>query len=350
MNPADPGKPVQVSLNFMPAFYAKHTGTKYGEAYYLDPSYRAEVERAEGRFLYEILGRYGVGSPDPHPSTCLFIQPADIVMGTQGAEWRFPIDSTIESWGNPWAGRSVEEIARINPAEAAHHPVIDAVLRQYHELEKLYGDRADIFWIKSGIMNIHTPYTTAHKLCGEELLVQMMTEPDDATRILEKVWEIYRAIYARIEQETHARATRIQLGDCSAALLSPSVYRRVVLPMNRKIARRFDRVGYHSCGPSSHLIEAFRELPHLQSIELGPGTDLTVTRRLMPDLEIRPLVDPKLVLNANPDEIRAMVATMLHQVAGAPSIVLCAWSFDGETPIPNVQAIYAAAFPSSHSP
>ena len=137
--------PISVSLNFMPAFFHKHMAVSYGEAYYFDPVYRAGIEKAEQRFLFEVLGRYGVGSPTPMPSPNLFIQPVDLIMRTQGAEWRFPDDGSVESWGTPWAGKTAAEIARINPEEAAHHPVIEALIRQYRELTRLYGDQADIF-------------------------------------------------------------------------------------------------------------------------------------------------------------------------------------------------------------
>jgi len=68
---------LKISLNLMPAFFAKHIGTAYGEKYYFDPKYRAEVERAEGRFLFEILGQFGIGCKEPAPSSNLFIQPID---------------------------------------------------------------------------------------------------------------------------------------------------------------------------------------------------------------------------------------------------------------------------------
>ena len=49
-----------ISLNFMPAFYRRHAGLRYGEAYLFDPAYRAGVQCAEERFLFEALGRHGV--------------------------------------------------------------------------------------------------------------------------------------------------------------------------------------------------------------------------------------------------------------------------------------------------
>jgi uroporphyrinogen-III decarboxylase len=332
--------PVEVSLNFMPAFFAKHLGIRYGEGYYFDPGHRADVDRAEARFLHEALGRHGVGSAHPEPSTGIFIQPVDLIMRTQGAEWRFPEDGTVESWGTPWADRSPGAIATIDAEAAARHPVIDRVLEQYRLLSTLYGERADVFGVKTGTMNVHTPYTTAHQLCGEGLLVMLLDDPAGATTVLEKVWEIYRAVYRRILAATGSRVTRVQLGDCAASMLSERTYREVVLPVNAEIARAHGAAGYHSCGASSHLLAAFADLPGLDSIQLGPGTDLARATRLMPRVHLQPLVDPLVVRNGSAGEVAAYTESILDATERAPATTLCAWSFDRDTPVGNVDALY----------
>jgi len=335
-------KRVEISLNFMPAFYHKHIGVRYGEAYYFDPSHRAEVERAEGRFLNEALGRYGVGSRDPEPSANIFIQPLDVVMRTQGAEWRFPEDGCVESWNTPWETMTPEGIAKIDANEAAHHPVIDDILAEYRVMERMYGNRADVLSARSGVMNVHTPYTTAQQLCGEELFVLMLTDPASARVIFDKVWEIYRAIFRRIADTTGAHLTRVHLGDCAASMLSRRTYREVVLPTNRAIAAAFESASYHSCGPSSHLLHDFALVPNLTYIELGPGTDLAASTHLMPAARIAPLIDPVMVLEADPDRVRDEVEQIVFATQASPGVTLCAWSFDRDTPLENVEAIYAA--------
>jgi len=335
-----PEQPPAVSLNFMPAFYRRHIGARYGEAYFFDPAHRAAVQCAEERFLHETLGRYGVGSPRPEPIPSLFIQPIELVMRTQGAEWRFPEDGGLESWGTPWRNMSVAEIARIEAADAAHHPVINALLDQYRALERRYGERADLFGLKAGLLNVHTPYTTAHQLRGEELFVELLSDDGDAAVILNKVWEIYRAIFDRLSDALRARPTHLHLGDCSASMLSPDVYLRSVLPVNRRIAAGFPVVSYHSCGPSSHLLSAFQQLPHLEHIELGPGTDIAAAVRDLPATPVHPLVDPVLMRERNPDEVRMVIADTLSALAPAPAATLCLWSLDRDTPLENVEAVY----------
>ena len=335
------GEPaVEISLNFMPAFYHKHLGLTYGEAYYLDPQYRAEVEQSEARFLYEVLGRWGVGQAEPQPNPCLSMQPIDVVKITQGATLHCPEAATLESRGHPWAGLSVSEIAALDPQAAAAHPFLTVLIAQYHDMQRLYGERADIFGVKAGFMGVHTPYTTAHQLCGEGLFYLLSDDPAGARVVLDQVWEIYRAIYARLATELHAPPpTRVFLGDCSAAMLSARLYREVVLPSNQALAAGFAGVSYHSCGPSSHLLSAFAEIPAVGAIELGPGTDLEQAVALLPGVAMRPLVDPLLLRNAMEPEVAAEVAGILAATAPAPATTLCAWSCDAETPLGNVETL-----------
>lgn len=291
---------ITVSLDFMPAFYTRRIGLKWGEGYYFDPVYRAQVEMARERFLYDILGHCHFGSPDPQPQPSFFIQPVDLFMRTQGADWRFPDDGTVESWGQPWRTLEVAEIERIDPREAAAHPVIDAIIRHYGELRKVYGDQADVLGLRSGLVNIHGPYTTAHQLMGEELFMLMADSQDGAARVFAKVWSVYQAILGRIASAISAPPPRrVVIGDCAASMISADLYRRCVLPADQAIAAGYPDCVYHSCGPSSHLVGEFARLPNLGAIQLGPGTDLeTADRCLSQDTQFQPLVDPLLMRNA----------------------------------------------------
>jgi hypothetical protein len=341
--PAVEASPLDISLNFMPAFFTKHAGLSYGEGYYRDPEYRGLVECAESVFLHDVLGRYGVGAAQPRPSATLFIQPIDLIMGTQGAEWRMPPDATLESWGRPWAGLSPAEIAGIDPGEAAHHAVVDGIIEQYRDMVRLYGDRADLLGLKTGTLNIHTPFTTAHALCGEDFLVLLATEPAGARIIMDTVDAIYAAVYGRLAAVVGVEPRRVQLGDCSASLLSEPLYRQAVLPSNRAVAARFPSAGYHSCGPSSHLLPAFADLGPLDAVELGPGTNLALAARSLAGAVLRPLLDPVVMREGGADDAARLVANIITDTRAAPGGELCAWSLDGETPLVNVEAIYETA-------
>lgn len=334
-------KKPQVSLNLMPAFFAKHIGTTYGEKYYFDPEYRAGIEQAEQRFLFDILGQFGIGHKNPLPSTNLFIQPIDLFKATQGADIYCPEDATFETHGHPWAGKSSAEISKISASDAAEHSFVDKLLQQYSEMQRLYGDAADVFGIKSGAMVIHTPYTTAHQLMGEELFFLMIDDPEAVRNIFLKIIEIYRAVFSRLASQLKiAFPTHIHLGDCSACMLSEQNYREIVLPVNRQIAEGFQKVSYHSCGASTHLLSSFAALPTLASIELGPGTDFAQAVKLMPETSMSPLMDPVIIRNGSPEDVTLLVKSVTSETFNAPSVTLCAWSLDKETPVANLQKLY----------
>lgn len=334
---------VNISLNFMPAFFTRHLGISYGEAYYFDFDHRVAVTRAEQRLLFELFGEYGVGEADAQPVPGIFVQPIDLLLHTQGAPWRFPADATLESIGAPWAALSIEEIAAIDPRSAAEHPVLDRLLAQYRAMERRHGARADIFGMRSGTMNIHAPYTTAHQMYGQELFVLLLTEPEAAQVIFAKVEALYQALYTRMCAETGLSFSRIYLGDCSASLLSERVYREQVLPVNQRLAQMYPATGYHSCGRSTHLLAAFSELPGMDAVQLGAGTDMAAAARLLPGVILEPLIDPVVMREGSPDDITRLISGLLRDTAAAPAVNLCAWSFDSQTPADNVRAMYAAA-------
>jgi hypothetical protein len=324
----------------MPAFFHKHLGVNYGEAYYFDLGHKEEVSIAEQKLLYDFFGDFGVSSQKPQPDTNVFIQSVDLIMKTQGAEWRFPDDGTVESWGKPWEHLSPEEIMKIKPEDVAHHPVVDRMIALYEVVKRHHGDAADICFTKSGMMNIHTPYTAAHQLCGEEVFITMMTEPEAAQRIFTKLWDIYQAIYSRFAAVTGVKFNAISLGDCAASMLSPEVYREVVLPVNSMISRQFDTVYYHSCGSSTHLIDEFAKLPGLGHIQLGAGTDLEKVYDTMSGVHIMPLLDNVMMMQAKPDTVKNEIEKLMNTITKFNQHTILAWAFDRETPVENVRALY----------
>jgi len=281
-----------------------------------------------------------VGSDDPQPLPSLSIQPIDLILRTQGAGWRFPDDATLESLGEPWRDLTIAEVAALDPRDAAHHPIVDEIIAQYRELQRMYGDRADLFGLKSGQLAVHTPYTTAHQLRGQGLFIEMLTDPAGVAVIFAKVWAIVQAVFGRFAEVVGAEITAIHLGDCSASLLSAQTYRDLVLPVNQRLAAQYASAGYHSCGASTHLLPAFAALPHLASIQLGPGTDLAEAARLLPALHLMPLVDPVTLREGDADAARKLIADTLAATAPAPAVTLCVWSLDRDTPVDNVAAIY----------
>jgi len=57
---------------------------------------------------------------------------------------------------------------------------------------------------------------------------------------------------------------------------------------------------------------------------------------------MRPLVDPLVMRNQGPEAVEDLTHSIVGACAPAPATTLCAWSFDRETPVANVAAMYSA--------
>lgn len=334
---------IDISLNLMPSFYNKHLGLKYGESYYFDPEYRAKIEIAEAEFNYEILGKYGVGTLIHSPSPAMYIQAVDLFNAVMGSPINYPEDATFETVGGAWEDTELFQILEIDPLSAAYHPLINRLLAQQKEMEKLYGEKAEIFYLKSGLYSIHGAYTTAVQLCGEKFFIWMMEAPDASISVLHKIIEIYDAIYDRMRKEIKAPPpNKVILGDCSACMLSPDLYRDIVLPVNQKFLTRTSDKVYHSCGASTHLLKEFAKLGNVNCWQLGFGTDYKLATELLHNELIMPLIDPKILRNSSTDEVNSYLIEVLEQTEKATNVTIGAWSLDRETPIKNLLALYQA--------
>ena len=63
-------------------------------------------------------------------------------------------------------------------------------------------------------------------------------------------------------------------------------------------------------------ISRISRLYQLDSIQLGPGTDLAATAQLLPELHVQPLVDPVVMLNGEPDTIHRTIEEVAHGTGG----------------------------------
>lgn len=332
---------VSVSLNFMPSFYHARLGIEYGEEYYFNPEHRIWIGREEQKLLYTLFKKYGVGSPESAPDCIIQIQAVDLIRGLAGSRWQFPRDAVLESLDTVWAGVDPDKIASLDPHDFAFHPIMDRIISQYRYMSEKYGNAADVFYMKTGdMMSIHSPYTTAHQLCGEDIFIYLASEPEKAQTIFTKIWDIYQAVYGRISDELKHKPEMLFIGDCSASLLSPEIYGKSVMPFNRSMLSGFQKAGYHSCGASNHILSHIADTGSFSMIQLGPGTDMTKAAEYMPDSLLQPLTDPVLMREGQPADVENWIRQTVRPALKGREMMICAWALDRDTPEKNVCAMY----------
>lgn len=143
------------------------------------------------------------------------------------------------------------------------------------------------FWDTSGRAAIHGVLTTAQKLCGETIFIDMMTEPQKCGQIMEWIADAYVTLCRHFTEMADWPITDVHVGECSSCMVSPASIAQFVVPATSAIARALGPVRFHSCGNSTHLLEAFAGIERLHSLDVGGETSLRRAREIFgPDMPI----------------------------------------------------------------
>jgi hypothetical protein len=136
------------------------------------------------------------------------------------------------------------------------------------------------FWDASGRAAIHGVLTTAQKLWGEAIFLDMIGEPQRARRIMEWIADAYVTLCRHFAERGDVAIADIHVGECSCCMVSPALVEQFVAPPTSRIGRALGPVRLHSCGASTHLLEAFARIECLGSLDLGGETSIGTARQV----------------------------------------------------------------------
>lgn len=97
---------------------------------------------------------------------------------------------------------------------------------------------------------------------------------------MEWISEAYIVLCRHFAQVADFAVTDVHVGECSCCMVSPTQVKEFVVPLTSKIGRALGPVRLHSCGPSTHLLEAFSSIENLGSLDLGGTTSLSMARHV----------------------------------------------------------------------
>jgi hypothetical protein len=170
-------------------------------------------------------------------------------------------------------------------------PAPETLLR--HDLVRLFDDQIariqdegrlrpipPFFWDASGRAAIHGVLTTAQKLYGETVFLDLVTEPRKCVKSLDWIADAYILLCGHFAQKAGLPITDVHVGECSACVISPAMIKEFVVPVASRIAHALGPVRFHSCGPSTHLLEAIAGIDRLQSLDLGGETSIRRAREI----------------------------------------------------------------------
>jgi hypothetical protein len=272
-------------------------GVAFDHDYYFDPARRHAIDRLCNRYAAETfpdlavfysesnLGRIGYWSPDQVQIGG--IQPNLILGMLLGAEfWPYEdhdadiVCTDAVRHSCPYALTGTLQTAKT----LLEHDLVRLFDRQIVQVRDESKGRlrpvGPFFWDASGRAAIHGVLTTAQKLCGQTIFIDMMTEPHKCRQFMEWIADAYVVLCRHFAEVVNLPITDVHVGECSSCMVSPAMIQEFVVPATSAIGRALGPVRFHSCGNSTHLLEAFAGIEGLHSLDVGGETSLRRAREV----------------------------------------------------------------------
>lgn len=347
---------LKVSVDLHPKYYHDLFGSDFGEQSHRDPFLRAREFRRTQQLLHEKYGRYGAIFPAPAPEDpnvldSVSIQPLDFLNAALGGRLEFRCDEAVWTPDRPLKDiTTLQDVENLPEIDWDKDPLYCDFLRQFALLQEAKPNGKptgmQCAWLlqdNDAILITHTGYTTGFRLMGDTIFDLMLFEPETAQALFAYIFRQYRNQALSFCKKFNWQLTKVHFGDCAATMLSPDLFREVELP---SLIRELEIGNYrectqHSCGPSTHLLECFREIPKLTEVQLGYGTDLAKARKCLPDVRIIAFYSAAAMLRETPEEITRNVPAMAEQMG--ENYLIAGSAFDPATPEKNLEAFFAAA-------
>jgi hypothetical protein len=217
------------------------------------------------------------------------IQPNMILGMLLGADFVPAADRDADITPGCLAGREPAELPA--PETLLSHDLVRLFDRQIAQVRQESQGRLrpipPFFWDSSGRAAIHGALTTAQKLYGEAIFLDLLTEPEKCRQIMQWIADAYVVLCRHFAHVAALTITDVHVGECSCCMVSPALVEEFVVPLTSEIGRALGPLRLHSCGTSTHLLESFTKVEGLHSLDLGGGTSLRRAREIFgPDLPL----------------------------------------------------------------
>lgn len=283
---------ITISGTISKAWMAKTLGVKFDREYYLNPDIRYLVDSLCNEYASEHFGGMRLFYSESNLGQIDYwndkqiqiggIQPNMILGMLLCADFVPQDDKDADITPNPLADREPCDLPR--PDSLLDHPLIilfDEQIRQVQsDSRKQLRPIPPFFWDKSGRAAIHGAMTSAQKLVGENIFIDMMTRPQPCLEIMHWIAEAFVVLCRHFSQTANLPITEVHIGECSSCMVSPELIEQFVVPVTSKIGKELGPVRLHSCGPSTNHLDAFSKIANLHSLDLGGDTSISRVREV----------------------------------------------------------------------
>jgi hypothetical protein len=283
---------ITISGTLSKAWMAAALGVKFDREYYLNPDIRYLVDSLCNEYALEHFGDMRLFFSESNLGQIDYwndkqiqiggIQPNMILGMLLGADFVPQDDKDADITPGCLAGKDPRDLPR--PESLLAHPLINLFDDQIHEMQSISDKKLcpipPFFWDKSGRAAIHGAMTTAQKLIGENIFIDMMTRPQPCLKIMHWLAEAFIVLCRHFSQIADLPITEIHVGECSSCMVGPELFEQFVVPVTSMIGKELGPVRLHSCGPSTNHLKAFSKIANLHSLDLGGDTSIRKAREI----------------------------------------------------------------------
>lgn len=317
--PAEGNEPfLRPEIGFTPAWFRQHVPIDFGERYHADPAYRRDCVVQMRRVLREHFPDTRIGRID-RPE-----KPLDLLTGTHGgctvaAIYGVPVIYAENNW--PTCTHDYltdDQLARLEPPDLDRNPHFEGLMAQ---LEWIAGAEGTI----EGFINWQGVLNNAHRLRGEALLMDMLEEPDKACHLFacvcQTMIEGIRRVHDR--QRKSGRDFRfITAGNCLVNMVSPALYRDLLLPFDQKLAAEYGCMGIHGCAWNvTPYLEFYAQVSDVGYIDMGLDSDLIRAKQLFPSARRSLMYTPMDAARRSINELEADFRRIAHDYAPCDIVI-----------------------------
>jgi len=323
-----------LTFSFLPGWWARHFGLKFGRSYYMDPEYRMKLSTEIIKLTIENYGSLLVKEPEIRDVPVKL----DFGNATTGAyvgcDYEFPDDDAARNRHlDPDKLGSLKVPDRIENCFPYNE-----IISQTNNMNRKYSYNEMPSILPRGILN------EAFLVAGDSVLSDMYENPDEARRLLDFS---YGLLGKTVEYNAGiGYRGLVRVLNCMVELVSPDMYKEWLLPYDMKIydlsVKHGMTFGIHHCGHfNGKMIDNYRQIPKFAYLQIGFDSDLEKTIRMFPEAEIHYIFDPVYCQKESKKNIAGKAEDILKQAGdSAGKISVGVGAIDYGVAPENLQVIF----------
>lgn len=339
-----PDQYLPLEFVFNPNWWYQNAGISFDKDFYFNAQKREENDCIMRQILYEKLGNYGFGEPNPQKRPVIgsmFVAGGFVIPALMGAEIRFCDSEAPQPLPQKW---SFEEIDAFRCPDFKNLWPMETLIAGWEKQKEQYG-----FLI--GDVNTDGLLNAAYHFYGPNLFADLIENPDRPTRFMREISKLIVSVAKFVQDQSSSVSISVNRmasslspspfihSNCSVQMISPRTYEKCLLPIEQVMAEQIQPYGVHHCGIKTEIYAKYYAQIPARYCEIGWESNPALCREAMPLAFLNLRLSPIRMLNCTSSEIQSDVEFLLDSVRNLTNIGISCINIDAGTPHENIVAV-----------